>query len=185
MAGFGKLLTYSNVAGASAAPLGQWPAKSQLKRESAKATLVVFSHPHCPCSQATLSELERLLPKIINKVKIVSVFVELKGFGEEWAKDSLWRRSESLPGVTSVLDRDGKEAEIFGAKTSGQVFLFSAEGEVIFQGGITPARGHMGESSGHDAILAFFEKGEPSKANSPVFGCSLVRPERSIAGKAP
>ena len=38
----------------------QWPAESTIARLTERPTLVLFLHPKCPCSRATVGELERL-----------------------------------------------------------------------------------------------------------------------------
>ena len=42
-----------------------------------------------------------------------------------------------IPGVTTIVDRDGTQASLFGAETSGQVVLYDSHGELKFRGGIT------------------------------------------------
>jgi hypothetical protein len=78
-----------------------------------------------------------------------------------------------------VHDHDGVEARRFGAATSGQVILYDARGTLLFSGGITPARGHSGDSTGRDAILALLIDGSSEASETPVFGCSLFDPGSS------
>src|SRR2546422_955144 len=56
-AGSLAMLRYANTPGHTAqAPL-QWSAGSLIARDSQRATLVMFVHPRCPCSRASVGEL--------------------------------------------------------------------------------------------------------------------------------
>jgi hypothetical protein len=183
--GFTRIFTYANIPGKSAQPLPQWPEGATLSRSKDLATLVIFAHPHCPCSEASLGELEKLMPRIVGKAKSYVVFYKPQNKTEEWVQDSLWKKAQSIPSVTALIDEAGIEAARFDAKTSGQTFLYSPEGNLVFQGGITAQRGHMGDNDGQLAILSYFKQENPSKtpqrqlAQTPVFGCSLKNPERA------
>jgi hypothetical protein len=179
--GFRELLIYSNAAGVQKDRGTTWPESSKLVRDSDLATLVVFGHPQCPCSRATVGELERLLIYTNKKIKSHVVFVKPKGQTEDWTKQSLWERASTLHGVAVAIDEEGVEAERFGATTSGQVYLYDKAGMLVFRGGITPARGHMGDSRGRGSILTFVETGKTDVSTADVFGCSLAKPERAIA----
>jgi hypothetical protein len=85
----------------------------------------------------------------------------------------LWGTASALPNVTVLRDDDGVEAARFGAVTSGQTLLYDANGELIFSGGITGARGHAGDNAGRRALIALLEHKEPFHRLTSVFGCSL------------
>src|SRR4051812_12480766 len=73
--GGGTLLNYSNTAGPGAGAAA-WPRGSALARESERFTLVMFLHPQCPCSRASVGELERLLASLgTERVRTTVVFV--------------------------------------------------------------------------------------------------------------
>ena len=38
-----------------------WPAMSSISRVPGRTTLVMFVHPQCPCTRASLSELEQII----------------------------------------------------------------------------------------------------------------------------
>jgi hypothetical protein len=82
-----------------------------------------------------------------------------------------------IPGVTSIVDRDGTQASLFGAETSGQVVLYDSHGELKFRGGITQSRGHVGDNAGRSAIEAIVNTGETQLDHTVVFGCPLFNPE--------
>ncbi len=72
-----------------------------------------------------------------------------------------------------LADRDGRDARLFDAHTSGQALLYDASGRLVFKGGITASRGGYGQNAGADAILALTAGVVPKRSLTPVFGCSL------------
>jgi hypothetical protein len=171
--GFSILIVYANTPGESLPVNSVWPMKSKLARTEKTWALVLFVHPKCSCSVASLGELTRLQTHFINKVKTYVVFSKSKDRSTEWAHDKLWLMAETIPGVEIFLDEDGSEADLFTASTSGQTFLYNLKGELLFHGGITPARGHMGDSVGRDAILELVESGFSKISSTRSFGCAL------------
>ncbi len=107
-------------------------------------------------------------------VNAKALFVKPADFGEAWEKSDLWSSAADIPGVSVATDDKGVEARRFGSKTSGQVALYGAEGELLFSGGITGSRGHSGDNEGRTAILSLLATGKTERAKTPVFGCPLV-----------
>jgi len=174
--GFGLRLVwgYENSPGQSGKlPIG-WPVTSQIKRNTELPTLVVFIHPHCPCSRATIGELAILMAHSQGVLNARVLFVKPGGFGDAWEKTDLWTSAADIPGVSVTTDENGVEARRFGSATSGQVALYSAEGQLVFSGGITGSRGHSGDNDGRSAIQSLLATGKASKADAPVFGCPLA-----------
>jgi len=92
-----------------------------------------------------------------------------------WQDTDLWQTAAAIPGVIVVEDRDGEEAQRFGAATSGQVLLYDGRGRLQFSGGITDARGHSGDNAGRATVLALLtDGGGVVPAETAVFGCQLV-----------
>jgi hypothetical protein len=105
---------------------------------------------------------------------------DLAGDGESIAP-------RAIPGVPSVDDEGGVEAKRFGVATSGHVLLFDRAGRLLFSGGITPARGHEGDSLGRDALIERLAgtRTISGPATSPVFGCPLANPESNLIESKP
>lgn len=166
---------YKATPGAAATAPDTWPSASHIERAPDRATLVMLVHPRCPCSRASVSELAELMERAGDRLKARVLFLHPAGTAQDWEKTDLWRSAAAIPGVTPVADDDGAEAERFGAKTSGQTLVYDAAGRLVFRGGLTPARGHAGNSVGRDRI-ARIVLGE-TRLDAPVFGCDLHDPE--------
>lgn len=168
---------YSNAPGAVGQTLPSWPSSSTLKQfHDRKPTLVLFLHPKCPCSDASVGELDALMAKISGKAHVYAVFVQPKGWDEAEIKSQrLWKQASVIPGVMTALDPEGKEAQRFGALTSGHLMGFNDQGLLAFSGGITVARGHMGDNAGLQAVAEFVNSGHAPLNRTKVFGCSLFK----------
>jgi hypothetical protein len=164
---------YSNGSGAAAAAPREWPAASDLEPASGLPTLLVFAHPQCSCTRATLGELARLMAKAQGRVS-ATVLVEAPDQApDSWVRGDLWDTAAAIPGVEVLPDRGGREAALFGSATSGQTLLYDASGTLLFQGGITAARGHAGDNVGSRAVLALVRGDATDRLETPVFGCPL------------
>ena len=167
------LVRYANTSGKSAFPPTKWPSESRVIRNPPAATLILFGHPNCPCSTASVGELNEIMAKISRRIQVHVAFVVPKGADASWRQTSLWEDAQLIPGVRTVLDEDGVEAKRFNAKTSGQVVLYDENGELVFTGGITGSRGHFGDNVGKTAVVSFGNGKKLSVNTTPVFGCSL------------
>ncbi|MDB6139663.1 MAG: redB [Verrucomicrobiaceae bacterium] len=136
--------------------------------------LVMFAHPRCPCSSASIGELATLMARCQGRLGAQVWFFQPAGETEEWARTDLWRSAATIPGVTVHVDSEGIEARRFNAETSGQVALYSQAGSLLFQGGITLSRGHSGDNPGSDAIEALLCHQFSGPVQTPVFGCALT-----------
>ncbi len=178
--GLARMLTYelTPATGATAPPT--WPPAASISREASGSTLILFLHPQCPCSRATLSELERLIAACDRPFALRIVFVRPAGTFEDWYRTDLYRAAEKIPHALVSRDDDGVEAARFGAKTSGQALLYAADGQLLFHGGLTPSRGHEGDNAGRTALAALISGKQTPCSETAVFGCSLVNPSPAI-----
>src|SRR5207253_2859520 len=102
------------------------------------------------------------------------LFVKPLGAGEGWESGDLRRHAERIPRVRTALDEAGAEARLFGARTSGQVLLYDAGGDLRFSGGITGARGQQGANAGRNAVRDLLSGHGAARSETPVFGCALL-----------
>jgi hypothetical protein len=168
-----QMIHYSNTPSVSGLAPGSWPVGSQIPFDAHRPTLVMFAHPRCPCTRASLGELEELLAKFPARLSTWVVFLKPTGTDTNWEKTDLWRKASSISGVRVFTDNAGNEAHRFQSETSGQTLLYDRSGQLLFQGGITLSRGHAGDNPGRSALQELLLAGHSNQAKTPVFGCSL------------
>ena len=172
------LSRYANTPGYAEDSLERWPLSSKISRTVGLPTLVMFVHPRCPCSRASMEELSLIMAHCQRKVRTQVVFVKPERFSQDWVKTDLWNSATHISGVEAMVDGEGKEAKFFRANVSGQTMLYDSQGRLVFSGGITPSRGHEGDNDGRDAILAFLTKGIILHKQTPFFGCLLFNQQK-------
>ncbi len=150
-----------------------FPVESRLERNTARPTLIFFAHPKCPCTRASLRELSRLMTNIDGKVKAYVVFIKPPGESDEWTDTSLRAAAKAISNVQVVIDEENRETNIFNAQTSSLTLLYDKDGNLRFDGGITAARGHEGDSAGSRAIFEIVTSAEDVRGEWFVFGCPL------------
>src|ERR1044072_8401392 len=81
-AGFGALLRYASTPAPpdDSAP-ARWPATTALTRAGARSQLVLFAHPHCPCTHASVTELARLMGRFHDRLGARVPIVQPPGAG--------------------------------------------------------------------------------------------------------
>ncbi len=166
------LAVYGNTPGAAGAPPAQWPANTALHGALDRPNLLVFLHPYCPCSQATLYELARLVRSARSLVQVHVVMLDVPNAANDPRRSPLWRSAAQIPTVRVVHDPQGRESRRFAIRTSGAALLYDRSGVRRFHGGLTASRGHAGDNAGVDSILAIL-RGEAGLPSAPVFGCPL------------
>jgi hypothetical protein len=176
--GFFNLIRYENAPGDAATPLPRWPSQSAIHRNSSRASLVMVVHPQCGCTRASIGELALIMTRAQGLADAYVLFFKPSGFSEDWAKTDLWTAAAIIPGVHLRMDDLGSEARLFHASTSGTVLLYDRDGQLLFNGGITPSRGHSGDNAGRSAIVALLTGGKPQRTRTFVFGCSLLDSRR-------
>jgi hypothetical protein len=174
--GMAALWRYATVPGVAATPPAAWPRESRIRPGAGRATLVMLAHPQCPCTRASIGELDRLMAHVGDRLAAHVVLVAPAGAPDGWDATDLRRAAAAIPGVAVLRDAGGVEARTFRAATSGQVLLYDAAGRLRFSGGITAARGHAGDNAGRSAIEALLAGADPAARETPVFGCALLGP---------
>jgi hypothetical protein len=167
------LARYSTMPGQPASPPAEWPSGAPIQIASPRFTLAVFVHPQCPCSRATLGELQRIIACCRDRVETTVFFYQPPDTSDRWPHTDLWKSAAEIPTVRVLADRDAAAARRFGARTSGQTLLYDRDGRLVFKGGITAYRGHSGDNEGRAAIESFLLGGSSRRRSTPVFGCAL------------
>jgi hypothetical protein len=171
---FEKMWRYSATPGPAAEAANMWPTTT-FAHDHELPTLVMFLHPDCGCSPASLEELARLVARAPSRFTVRVLFGDAMSTDKPLSDYGLWRTAAAIPGVTPIHDPGGREAIAFDARVSGQTFLYDAEGRLAFSGGITGRRAHAGDNDGTAALYAFITQGSSSITHTPVFGCLLER----------
>ena len=90
-----------------------------------------------------------------------------------WELTDLWHRAAAIPGVRVLAHEQGREARLFVATTSGHAALYDPDGRLTFHGGITIARGHVGDNDGRHAIIGRLNGVVDGPCDRAVHGCPL------------
>jgi hypothetical protein len=198
--GLQKIQDYSSTPGIAAKAPSNWPGSALVSPRAGRATLVMFMHPQCSCTRASLEELRTILDKAgvvkagldtagvdeaRGKISAWVVVLQPPGMSEEWAHSETWETAREMPGVTVVTDAKGTEADRFGALTSGYTVVYDTAGHLVFTGGITGARGHVGDNAGRERVVNFIETGHSEGSGHEVYGCGLHDPHPRHDAEAP
>ena len=177
-AGLGWVWLYATTPGRAASAPAGWPVGSAVEHAPHGFTLLMFVHPQCACTRASLNELGWLVGRYADRLSAYVLLVEPEGAAPSWLQSATVSSARAMRGVRVIEDHGGREAERFGSATSGQVLLYDTRGQLRFRGGITGARGHEGDNLGR-ARVAQALAGESTAvvsvgdAVSSVFGCDL------------
>lgn len=167
------LWAYASTPGQIGAVPRRWPAAAVSRPDPTKPTLLLFVHPQCPCTRATMDDLAWVLTRARGRVAARALFYRPADEPEAWIRTSLWRTARAL-GVSVAADPDGAQARLFGAATSGMALVYAPDGRLLYDGGLTPGRGHEGDGPGRKTALAAIDGSLKTAAEVPVFGCALV-----------
>ena len=135
--------------------------------------LMMAIHPMCPCSNASATELQRLLAHSTEKIRCTILAYTTAQTGTKWLQSQLIARFQSTPSTTVVSDVDGRIASQYRMAYSGATVLIRPDGTMAYWGGITPSRGHEGDNFGVDSILYAIEHDTKGIIEGPVYGCSI------------
>ena len=167
-----------------------WPSQAPIPLATGRANLVLFLHPRCPCSRASLAELIEAMTRLgapsATSPAVTVLFTIPSDDAIAWKDSVLWHSATAIPGIRVAADPDGKLATRFGATASGHLLLFDKAGRLLFSGGITGARGHEGDNAGLDTLITLAQGGvrpgvATAPARTPVYGCSLIGSPSSSA----
>lgn len=179
------VLNYENTPSPTRVPAAQWPENRNIARPSAAFALLLFAHPDCPCTLASLAELERAMAVCKGSLKACLIFSKPSAAIEDVRQTPLWKKAAAIPNVDAFFDSTGEVTRQFGATVSGQTLLYDLNGRLVFSGGVTAARGHEGDNYGLDAVIDLVRGRSIGQAHTPVFGCSLLNPDAATLAKEP
>ncbi|MEM7478928.1 MAG: hypothetical protein AAF483_28430 [Planctomycetota bacterium] len=179
LSGLAGVTVYSTAIGRTGKVPEHWPETESIETLPGEGRLLVFLHPKCPCSRATVRELQRILVDKDTPRTEAIIYIPKQAS----TADQSWFRTDLIVSASKVStvrwDVDGALAKEFGALTSGHTLLFDAQGKRVFSGGVTSGRGHEGESPGKLALMEILS-GSKKSGEYPVFGCPIVAEQGDI-----
>jgi hypothetical protein len=89
------LLAYANAPGEAGSPPEAWPQSSQVPHDKNRPTLVMFMHPHCPCSRASIGELAEVMAHCQGRVSASVLFLRPTEMATDWVLSDTWRSGEN------------------------------------------------------------------------------------------
>jgi hypothetical protein len=171
--GLGLLWAYKATPGEIGVVPLVWPQTADLTPAKNSKTLLLFAHPRCPCTRASLSELAQVMALGQDQLHSQIVFLQPDANAEKWRNSDLVAQANALSRATVVWDETGELTRQFGVRTSGHVLLFDEAGTLLFSGGITDLRGHSSGNTGSAAVLALAQGEMLPLTTTKVFGCPL------------
>ncbi len=177
IAGMVAIWLYETTAGPPTEPARVWPVASPLIANATGQTLILFAHPKCPCTRASLATLSEIAAQHRANVTTQVVFFRPALADDSWRDSDLCRTAANDPNLSVVFDEEATEARRFGVITSGHALLYGRDGTLQFSGGITSARGRAGDSAGRAALMQTLAGKATEADQTPVFGCPLLTPE--------
>jgi len=173
-AGLAALAHYEQVAGAVGKTPPHWPSDAGATLDPTRLTLLMFAHPRCPCTRASLEELNHLLSQCQGSITPHLVFFVPENNPADWLDTTLVQSAKAIPGLSVETDPAGARAKLFGAETSGYVVVYGPDQRLLFSGGITVSRGHAGDNAGISSILSLLTTRDTPARQTRVFGCQLL-----------
>lgn len=179
--GFYCLTNYAVTSGVQTEQPGRWPTNVSLNVRPNGRQLLMFAHPRCPCSRASIQELSRLVAITNSRATVVfwSPDIADRDISEqaEWKESRLVRQVQQDSRLEVRFDPEGRNMKQFGVTTSGHCLLYDSHANLVFSGGITLGRGHEGPNEGQDQLVRLLSEGRPIESNAafeyPVFGCRI------------
>ena len=178
--GYFYMFSYNSRPAELAVVSQHWPVRTSLKKTAGSYELVMAVHPQCPCTRASVAELNKILLKMNGKVRAHALVYKPFELSDIWTRTETTGRLDELPFTNVHRDMNGVKALDFGLTTSGQVLLYAPDGKLAFNGGLTAFRGHEGPSLGQKIVYDIVAGRQPSTSVSKVFGCGLAEKKCSL-----
>jgi hypothetical protein len=136
-----------------------------------RLTVVVFFSATCPCFAVHGERLRELARELSPRgVELVVVDSERHAPGEA--------RPQIVPGTQLPILRDegGRLARRLGAQYATESFVFDANGQLRYRGGIDDQRKYLGPNPKphlREALLHLLDNNAPAFATAKALGCTL------------
>jgi hypothetical protein len=175
---------HANSQGRVGPALTDWPPHCPITLAVDRPTLIMFAHPKCPCTPASIEELASIARLVSGRVAAHVVFLKPPRVSADWARTWSRRQAEAIDGV-DVREDDGSLAHLFGARTSGHVVIYGPEGRLRFRGGIVGSRGQTGDNPARRGALAALVEPTTTTQSMADFGCPLFSENDDVVVRRP
>lgn len=153
--------------GPAVASLQEWPRGCAIERTPGANSVILFLHPGCPCSMASIEELRLGIGKGWNgDVHVVAYSPD--GENEDWVHGEQWEAASKIPRAKLHVDPGGRLARQFNAVTSGHAAFYDGGGRLLFAGGLTPSRGTAAGG------VLFQRAALGQETRRPEYGCPII-----------
>jgi hypothetical protein len=162
------MMAFDSTPGKAALAPAHWPTQTALTRTPGRKQLVMFVHPECTCTLASLEQLRRLETLTGNSIaaEIVIWHSAVSRKPRDWNREG--------GGAIVFDDKDGQESRLFGAQTSGQTLIYDENGTLAYAGGLTVFRAEPGGDPLLKRILqGIGPQGQQTALEMAVFGCPI------------
>ena len=146
---------YQTTRGRARRAAGRWPRAATRSPRRRAARRCCWSRIRTvPCTQASVGELARLMARLRRRVSAHVLVYRPSEFPAGWERTESGRPPNASRASTVHVDVDGAEARPLRRRDFRTGPALRRAGRLRFSGGITNARGHVGESPGQQQIAA-------------------------------
>lgn len=145
----------------------------RLSDERGRIAIVNFWSCECPHSERTDSLMTACLRRWGDRVALLSIAANRSETAEAVAQAA---RARDLPRV--LRDADQATADVYDAQTTPHVFVVDADGVLRYRGAVDDVSFRQREATReflNEAIDALLNGREPVPAETPAYGCTIVR----------
>jgi len=133
--------------------------------------LVLFVHPKCPCARGGIAALAGM---DAGACQIRIVFVGPAEADADWWTGRNWEDAAGIADAAVERDSGGAIAWAYGVRTSGHAVVYSADGRLLFSGGLAPSRNAaLAQSRPPFDLKAILAEPGETLIRRPVLGCPL------------
>lgn len=154
---------------------GSWATSVFPDVDDQQPWLVMTVHPECACTELAMASLAESLRDQQVRVSVYVAMPETATPAQRQQCRDVWQVYREYSGQMQVCQVTPAAMQAAGAYTSGEVWVYGPHGQQWFRGGVTPARGHVGNCLGLQSVIVALRT-SMAQSSAPVFGCALGTP---------
>lgn len=134
-------------------------------------SVLVFIHPECPCTPASLRTLSRLVDECTADFDLQ---ILVASYGDTNSLQSTNARlAEAIPKATVQPDPNGTIAQSLDAHVSGTICVVAPNNNLLYLGGLTNSRGCETIGPHFQIIKQVIQNRWSAAVTTSVYGCDL------------